>query len=127
MESCLTTGNCIRRYRSVRCLGNALGEFMPRLELGHIRDRLGTKRDVGVIFLVQQGVEGVLLVTVQAVCGMRHAVVVDTRRKPGFIFDGAEMHPMRLCPESLAFCVGSGMVFDCLKDVRILRGIPAAG
>ena len=64
MESRRTAGNRIRRYRSVRCLGKALGEFMPRLELGHIRDGLGTKRDVGVNFLVRQGVEGVLLVAV---------------------------------------------------------------
>ena len=45
----------------------------------------------------------------------------DTRRKPGLIFDGAEMHPMRLCPESLALCVGNDKVFDCLKDVHIFR------
>ena len=121
MESHLTAGNLIRRYRSVRCLGKALGEFMPQLGLGHIRNGLGTKRDVDVNFLVRQGIKVVLLVTVQAICGMRHAVLGDTRCKPGLILDGAEMHPMGLCPGSLSLCVGSGKCFDFLKDICVLR------
>ena len=61
------------------------------------------------------------MVTVRAVCGMCHAVVVDTRSKPGIVLDGVEKHPMRLCPESHALCVGNERKFDCLEDVCVLR------
>ena len=41
------------------------------------------------------------------------------------VLDGVEKHLMRLCPESLALSVGSQRKFDCLEDVRVLRGKPS--
>lgn len=67
MGSHLTDGKHYRRYGSVRCLVKALCEFLPRLELGHIRDGTGGKTHLGVNFLMRRGIEGVLMVTVRAV------------------------------------------------------------
>ena len=74
---------------------------------------------------MRRGIEGVLIVTVRAVCGLRRAMVFDARSKPGMVLDGVEKHPMRLCPESLALCVGKERKFDCLEDVRVLRWKPS--
>ena len=79
MEIRLIAGKCARRYRSVRCLGRTLGQFLPRLELGYIRAGTSDKIQLCVNFLMRRGLEGMLMVTVRAVCEMRHAVVVDTR------------------------------------------------
>ena len=125
IESRLIDGKRARRYRSVRCLGKALDEFLPRLELGHIRDGTGDKIQPRVNFLVRREIEGVLMITVRAVCGMCRAVVVDTRCKPGMVLDGVEKHTMWLCPESFALCVGCQKKFDCLEDVRVLRWKPS--
>ena len=125
MERRTLEGKRARRYRSVRCLGKALSQFLPRLELGHIRDGTGDRIQPSVNFLMRRGIEGVLMVTVRSVCGLRHAVVVDTRSKPGMVLDGVEKHPMRLCPESLALCVGNERKFDCLENVRVLRWKPS--
>ena len=59
--------------------------------------------------------------TVRAVCGMRHAVAVDTWCDPGLIYDGVESRPMRLRTKSVALCVGEDKLLECIEDVRLLR------
>ena len=81
----------------------------------------GGKIQPVVNFLMRRGIEGVLMITVREVCGMRYAVVVDTRTKPGMVLGGVEKHHMRPCPESLSLCVGNERKFDCLEDVPVLR------
>lgn len=125
MEGCVTTGNCIRRYRGARCLSKAMGEFLPGFELGHVLDGSGGRKEASGNFLVRRRIEGVLLITVRAVRGMPHAVVVDARYKPGCVLDRVEKHPMPFCRESLALCFGSDKEFDCLQDVRVLRWKPS--
>ena len=121
MESRLIDGKRAHRRRSASCLGKVLDQFLPRLELGHICNGPGDKIQPRVNFLMRLGIEGVLMVTVRAVCGMRHAVVVDTKCKPGMVLDGVEKDPMPLCSEWLALCGDNQKKFDCLEDVRVLR------
>lgn len=126
MRSRLNAGNLCRKYLSTRCLSKALSSYLPRLELGHFRDGSGKKRDVGVNFLMRHQIAGVFLVTMRALCGMFHAVAVDKKCQPALIDDVVENHPMRLCPESIAQCIGSDKLFDCLEGVRMLRWRPSA-
>lgn len=111
----------LQRYRSTDCLNKRLQDFFLRLELAYVRDVSGKKVEVGTNYLMQQGVKGLLLMTVCAVCGMRQAVAMDTRCSPGLSNDGVESRPRRPCPDSTALCAGDSKVFDCIEEVRLLR------
>jgi len=108
----------MRRIRDNRDLQKRIQEKVRVVSLNHIKvDNLHVSCPT-LDFFTSMINRGVYVVRVNDDNSGFHAICIDTRECPGYIYDCAEDYAMKLCADSIKLCVGDDNEFIGMSDLR---------